>query len=185
MLRLRLFWFTLEKVTRVVRMLLPHNTMAQMHFLQCLQIMWCHNFRCCSSYHEWVQKGLKVKHQANKLRCLVSVVLDKLQTMKIEQPGNAAQSELLQWPLGAGGRSGTCNHGPSSAPWLPSSLCFTPVHMQEHNEKWLFWLWKPGLAMSQMLQFLDMRRTLSIIRWSCLLSGTCKSMKRLFNSPSK
>lgn len=134
-------------------MLLPHNTMAQTHFLQHLQIMWYHNFHCCTSYHEWVQKGLKVKYQANKLHCLVSVVLDQLQNMKIEQPGDAAQSEPLQWPLQAGSRSGTCNHGLTSAAWLPSSLCFTPVHMQEHNKKWLFWLWKPGLAMPQMLQF--------------------------------
>lgn len=44
-------------------------------------------------------------------------------------------------------------HDPSSAPWLPSSLCFTPVHMQAHDEEWLFWLWKPGLTTSQMLQF--------------------------------
>lgn len=45
-----------------------------------------HNFHCCPSCHEWVPKGLKVKHHANKLHCLVSVVLDQSQTMKTEQP---------------------------------------------------------------------------------------------------
>lgn len=123
-----------------------------MHFLPCLQIIWYHNFYCCSSYHEWVQKGLKVKHQANKLHCLVPVVLDELQTMRIEQPGNTEQSELVQWPLWAGSRCGTSMTPPQPLGFLP--VCaFTPVHMQVHDEEWLFWLWKPGLTTSQMLQF--------------------------------
>lgn len=100
-------------------MLLPYNTMAQMHFLQFLQIIWYHNFYCCSSYHERVQKGLKVKHQANKLHCLVPVVLDELQTMKIEQPGNTEQSEILQWPLWAGSRCGTSMTPPQPLGFLP------------------------------------------------------------------
>lgn len=38
----------------------------------CPQLTWYHCFHCCSSYHEWLQKGLGVGHQANKLHCLVS-----------------------------------------------------------------------------------------------------------------
>lgn len=149
-------------------MLFPHNTMAQTHFLQCLQIMWYHNFHCCSSYPEWVQKGLKVKHQANKLHCLVSVVLNQLQTMKIEQPGNAAQSELLQRPLGASRRSGTCNYGLNPLASFQSVL-YSSAHASAQQEMALLVMkTRFGHALDAAIlgpseYCLDMRRTLSVL----------------------
>lgn len=155
--------------------------------------MWYHNFHCCPSCHEWVPKGLKVKHHANKLHCLVSVVLDQSQTMKTEQPRNAEQSELLQWSLWACSKSGTSHHVPTSALGLASfqSMIYSSACARAEWEMVLLVMkirfdHIPDAAVLGPPEYcLDMRRSVSILRWSCLLSGTFKSMRKLFNSSSK